>query len=185
MTRENLKTCIINNKNNYLNEKLLGIYLKYIFYSHEIVCNRVVPNSEIKNRPDFRIDSLKLIVEFDGYMHYNCTKTILKDNRTTKIWGELGYEVIRLPYFIQMNNQTLNIFYNILGENIDVDILSNYKLGFIDCKALRVKDFCLYGLFRFIEYLKGLDNDSVNEICGTLDDIDKSILDIINLGPKS
>lgn len=67
MTRENLKTYIINNKNNYLNEKLLGLYLKYIFYGHEIVCNRVVPNSGIKNRPDFRIDSLKLIVGFGKY----------------------------------------------------------------------------------------------------------------------
>lgn len=185
MTREDLKIYIVNNRSNYLNEKLLEIYLKYIFYNHEIIHNKVVPNSGIKNRPDFRIDSLKLIVEFDGYMHYNCTKTILKDTRVTQIWESLGYKVIRLPYFMQMNKQTLNIFYNILNENIDIDILSNYKLGFIDCKALRVKDFCLYGLFRFIEDLKGLDSDSVNEICDTLDDIDKSILYRINLGPKS
>lgn len=83
MIRVDLKNYIINN--NYLNEKLLEIYLKYIFYNHEIIHNKVVPDSGIKNRPDFRIDSLKLIVEFDGYMHYNCTKTILKDARVTQI----------------------------------------------------------------------------------------------------
>lgn len=84
-----------------------------------------------------------------------------------------------------MNNQILSIFYNILKESIDIDVISNYKLGFIDCKALRVKDFCLYELFRFIEDLKYLNSDSINEIYSTLDDTDKLVLDRINLGPES
>ena len=67
MTREDLKIYIVNNRSNYLNEKLLEIYLKYIFYNHEIIHNKVVPDSGIKNRLDFRIDSLKLIVEFGKY----------------------------------------------------------------------------------------------------------------------
>ena len=65
--------------NEYLNEKRLGLFLTSIFTDVEIISNKKVDESVLPFRPDFRIPKLKMIVEFDGFRHYNETKLILKD----------------------------------------------------------------------------------------------------------
>ena len=60
----------------------------------------------------------------------------------------MGYTVIRIPYFIQMNKQVLYNLINLGDINLDdvtIDLItSSYKDGFIDNKAVRIKDFCFY-----------------------------------------
>lgn len=172
----NLKQNLINNKNVYLTETLLYDYIKYIFKDYEIIHNKIVPNSNIKNRPDFRIESIKLIIEFDGYRHYNDSKVIVKDLETTQIWNDLGYNIIRIPYYLQMNIEVLSLLYSYINKEVDTDNISNYKNGFIDKKALRPKDFPLLGLKRFMLDYNKLSAITQNEILNTLDDIDKHIL---------
>lgn len=66
------------NKDDFLTEKILGEYLEYMF-DFDIVHDKSVPNSNIRNRPDYRIEELKLLIEFDGYRHFCNAKTILND----------------------------------------------------------------------------------------------------------
>ena len=58
-------------------------------------------------RPDYRSESLKLIVEFDGLQHYTNPVNILKDLNNTAIYEQGGYKVVRIPYFIQLTNEVV------------------------------------------------------------------------------
>ncbi len=64
-------------------------------------------------RPDYRSDSLKLIIEFDGLQHYTNPKQIEKDKANTKIYESCGYKVVRIPYFIQLSNKAVKTLFGI------------------------------------------------------------------------
>lgn len=66
-----------------------------------------------KIRPDYRSDSLKLIVEFDGLPHYKNPDSIEKDIKNQKVYEENGYKVVRIPYFIQLSNDVVEKLFNV------------------------------------------------------------------------
>ena len=132
----------------YLTEAKLELYLKNIFPNTNIIRDRIVPNSGIKNRPDFRIDELMLIVEFDGYGHYTKPKTILTDNMKDTTYQNMGYTVVRIPYFIQWSKELVKSLFG-----IDTTIKQTYPHGFIDKKAPLPAEFCSLGLEKFNEDL--------------------------------
>ncbi|ALY07085.1 hypothetical protein VmeM32_00096 [Vibrio phage vB_VmeM-32] len=135
----------------YLTESKLGEILNEIFPNEQIIHNKSVPNSNnSRSRPDFRIESKKLIFEFDGYSHYNQTRVIKSDRIKDDDYSSLGYTVIRIPYFVQFDFNLLEI-YNLteIVENCE-NLKSSYPHGFIDKKALLPCDFCEMGVKRFI-----------------------------------
>lgn len=69
-----------------------------------------------KIRPDYRSDSLMLIVEFDGLPHYQNPDVILKDKTNTAIYESYGYKVVRIPYFIQLTSEVVKQLFN---RNVD------------------------------------------------------------------
>jgi hypothetical protein len=66
-----------------------------------------------KIRPDYRSDSLELIVEFDGLPHYTNPLNIIKDDKNTLIYQRNGYTVVRIPYFIQLTNDAVEKIFGI------------------------------------------------------------------------
>jgi hypothetical protein len=66
-----------------------------------------------KVRPDYRSESIKLIIEFDGLQHYNNIEKIIGDIEKTKFYKELGYKVIRIPYFIQLTNKVVETLFGV------------------------------------------------------------------------
>ena len=66
-----------------------------------------------KIRPDYKSDSLKLIVEFDGLPHYTNPDSIEKDIKNQKIYEKNGYKVVRIPYFIQLSNDVVEKLFNV------------------------------------------------------------------------
>ena len=58
-------------------------------------------------RPDYRCDTLKIIVEFDGLQHYQKPDIIRKDRENQIIYEQFGYKVVRIPYFIQLTNKVV------------------------------------------------------------------------------
>lgn len=64
-------------------------------------------------RPDYRSESLKMIVEFDGLPHYTNPRNILEDKRKTELYEKDGYKVIRIPYFIQLSNEVVKALFDI------------------------------------------------------------------------
>lgn len=108
----------------------LDEYLKVIFphikdWIHDKTLGEV--NGKVyKSRPDYRSESLKLIIEFDGLQHYTKPDIIEKDFKLTEVYEQLGYKVVRIPYFIQLTNKAVKIFFGVevLEELFDEKISS-------------------------------------------------------------
>jgi len=92
-------------------------YLKVIFpqtddWIHDKALGKV--NGILyRNRPDYRSENLKLIVEFDGLQHYTNPDIIEKDIKNTKLYTSFGYKVVRIPYFIQLTNKVVKTLFDV------------------------------------------------------------------------
>lgn len=89
---------IFPNTNDWIHDKAFGI--------HEDIIN-------YKIRPDYRSDSLKLVVEFDGLPHYTNPAVIIKDDNNSNIYRQNGYKVVRIPYFIQLTNDAVEKLFGV------------------------------------------------------------------------
>lgn len=69
-------------------------------------------NIKSMRRPDYRSETLKIIIEFDGIQHYTNPDIIINDKESTKFYESLGYKVIRIPYFIQLTNKVVKQLFN-------------------------------------------------------------------------
>lgn len=109
---------IFPNTHDWIHDKAFGIHKDGI--KHKI-------------RPDYRSDSLKMIVEFDGLPHYTNPQNIIKDEKNTSIYELNGYKVVRIPYFIQLTNKAVEELFGVKVEEPLFNI--NYpSLGGISLK---------------------------------------------------
>ncbi|MBP3477346.1 MAG: DUF559 domain-containing protein [Lachnospiraceae bacterium] len=93
-------------------------YLQVIFpdtndWIHDKVIDNLPKGIKTRKRPDYRSESLKLIVEFDGLQHYTNPEKIKDDKDTIEFYEKLGYKVVRIPYFIQLTNQAVKELFNV------------------------------------------------------------------------
>lgn len=165
----------------YLNEKSLGCFLQEM-YQTDFIHDKTIPNSNSRLRPDYRNDDLKLIVEFDGYGHYTNPQVIINDIKKDNLCKELGYAVIRIPYFVQLSPNTIKHLFN-----IDYKYTQTYKHGFIDKKAVLPASYCELGIEKFkkdlykFDYIKDDIIQSLKEIKkDNLVKLPKSLLHLIN-----
>lgn len=128
----------------------LDIYLKELFpkiddWEH----NKVLPRNISKEliRPDYRSETLKMVIEFDGIQHYRDYNIILKDNRNTLYYQSLGYKVIRIPYFIQMSK---DVVYTLFNLSINEDLFKG-KESMKDLWLNTPDYMCTYGIYRMIK----------------------------------
>ena len=135
----------------YLTEEKLGAVLALLFPDKLWIRDQAIPNSGCTWRPDYRCDELKLIVEFDGFQHYTKTKQIVKDYRKDHVFNNLGYKIIRIPYFVQLSKEMIKHYFD-----IEIDEWDHYPHGFIDKKAVLPEDYCLIGVERFLDNLCNL-----------------------------
>ena len=92
----------------------LDEYLAVIFpNTNDWVHDTPIEGINSKRRPDYRSESLKLIVEFDGIPHYTMPSNIERDVENTKYYEDLGYKVVRIPYFIQLTNKAVKTLFNV------------------------------------------------------------------------
>ena len=142
----------------YLTEKKLGFVLSTL-YQKEFIHDKKVPDSYILNRPDYRNEKLKLIVEFDGIRHFTNPTTIVRDIKKDTIYKEMGYKVVRIPYFIQLNKIMINHYFNL---KVDYDI--SFKQGFINNDIILPAEYCGLGVNRFKEIMKNIPSIIYKEI---------------------
>lgn len=96
-------------------------YLKVIFpnttdWIHDKPIGAVM-DKYYKFRPDYRSETLKLIVEFDGLPHYKDPAIVYSDVEKTKLFESLGYKVVRIPYFIQLTNEAVKTLFGVDVED--------------------------------------------------------------------
>lgn len=88
-------------------------YLEVIFPDvTDWIHDKAIGNGSRK-RPDYRSESLKLIIEFDGVPHYTNPEKIRQDEENTVFYQMLGYKVVRIPYFIQLTNSAVKTLFGI------------------------------------------------------------------------
>ncbi|MCM1139787.1 MAG: endonuclease domain-containing protein [Muribaculum sp.] len=93
-------------------------YLNVIFPEvDDWIHNKTIKDSDGKSltrgKPDYHSPSLKLVVEFDGVLHYQKPDNIIRDINNTRLYESLGYKVIRIPYFIQLSNSAIKDLFGI------------------------------------------------------------------------
>lgn len=162
--------------NNYLLEKSLGKYLKEIF-KVEWIHNRKFLNYNF--RPDYRNDNLKCAIEFNGYLHYTLAKTIIDDERKELIIRNSNYNLIIIPYWIQLTSN-VNQF---LFKNSN-DYSNGYPNGFISKNCVLPANFCSLGIYRFRKELESFPTKIQNEVIYSIKEKIKELNDIRLVIPK-
>lgn len=130
-------------------------YLKVIFpqvddWIHNKTIGKV-NGINYRNRPDYRSVKLKLIIEFDGPHHYKKPDNIEKDIRTTELYKSFGYNVVRIPYFIQLSKKAIKTFFNVdLSEDLFDETISSLGIKAQNTPAY----LCPAGVKRMAEEFK-------------------------------
>lgn len=102
----------------------LDTYLNIIFpeiddWVHDKCIDCLPQGIKSRRRPDYRSEKLKLIVEFDGLLHFQNPEIILKDAESTKFYNSIGYKIVRIPYFIQLTNKAVN---KLFGRDVSASL---------------------------------------------------------------
>ena len=125
------------------------IHNKYMKINNEYVINRM--GSKI--RPDYMCEELKMVVEFDGepWMgggHYTDPNVALKDLENKAILEDLGYKVIRIPFYVQLDNDAIEYYFGVkyTGDPL-YDMYYDHGFIFPECKTPAY--FCMEGLKKF------------------------------------
>lgn len=108
----------------------LEIYLKTIFpNTNDWIHDKAIGEfngEKYRKRPDYRSESLKLIIEFDGLQHYTKPDIIEKDKLNSELYQRFGYTVVRIPYFIQLSNKAVKKLFDIeVTEELFDDSISS------------------------------------------------------------
>ena len=90
----------------------LDEYLAVIFPEIDDWVHDKAFSKTVRTRPDYRSDTLKLIVDFDGLPHYMNPDVIRKDIENTKVYEHAGYTVVRVPFFILLTAQAILKLFN-------------------------------------------------------------------------
>ena len=165
----------------YLTEEWLGKILDALYPHQDWLYDKKfkVDAEDGKNfnfRPDYCCHALKLCVEFDGPDHFTKANVIQADNRKKVILEELGYRVVRIPYFVQLNSETIRFFFGVVA-----DFSYDFEHGFISNNVTLPANFCEQGVWKFKDFLYTLARAEENGICkNVLEPIKKSLLNKID-----
>lgn len=101
-----------------------------------------------RNRPDYRSEKFKIIIEFDGLQHYTKPDVIERDLKTTELYKNLGYKVVRIPYFIQLSNKAVKTLFGLdVSEELFDEAVPSLGVGGQNTPAY----LCPAGLKRMAE----------------------------------
>ena len=146
-------------------------YLKVIFPeipTKEWIHDKTIEGSNHRSRPDYRCESLKLIIEFDGVQHYQKPDRIRRDYENQRFYEELSYKAVRIPYFIQLSN---NVVKSMFGRDID-ESLFDESIPSLGIKGRNTPAYCCpegikrmarefnYYPEQYISNLKALKNEN-------------------------
>ena len=157
------------NENNGLNKCLEKLFPNNIFIHDKYlkIDNKYITNvCNQKIRPDYICHELKLVVEYDGFQHYTDPLVIIKDKYNIEILKSLGYTVIRIPYYIQLDKYTIKHYFDLDYNNILYETYNDH--GFIHPLATLPSYFCEHGINKFKYDLKTLPKNIVDCIINSL-----------------
>ena len=112
-------------------------------------------------------DGREIAVEFDGDQHYRDTLVMKLDLEKEDLADEAGIEVVRIPYWVQLTDDTAKHYFDDLFDGIHIE--QDYPHGFIKSKIFPAS-YCALGVERFMAELHDLPYDIFVEILMNLFD---------------
>lgn len=97
--------------------------------------------------------------EFDGPTHFNRTKTQMRDLQLSEYCSENDVVLIRIPYFIQIDDDTICwLFGRDFANHHDLlgKVESSYPHGFIDKECVLPGDYNAFGVKLFLDICDSL-----------------------------
>ena len=123
-----------------------------------------VPGTRKRWDMEFVRNGQTSVVEFDGDRHYRDSLTINADRKKDAIAKKLGYKTIRIPYWVQLTNETF-LYYFGFQENI----IQDFPHGFIKSKIFPAS-YCEMGIERFNNELNKLPINTKIDVISSLKD---------------
>lgn len=105
----------------------------------------------------FERADVRYLVEFDGAQHYTDFQEIKRDERKVLKANTYAFpevKVVRLPYWVQLNTQTFEHYFEFSHE-----IETDFAHGFIDSGAALPAAFHYLGYLRYVAELRTLPQD--------------------------
>lgn len=112
-------------------------------------------------------DGREIAVEFDGDQHYRDTLVMKLDLEKEDLADEARIEVVRIPYWVQLTDDTAKHYFGDLFDGIHIE--QDYPHGFIKSKIFPAS-YCALGVERFMAELHDLPYDIFVEILMNLFD---------------
>lgn len=144
-------------KESNLNRTGLDVYLKFIYpevtdWIHDKPLGRI-NGKYYRYRPDYRSESKKLIVEFDGLPHYKNPDVIFGDRQKNEVYKSAGYKVVRIPYFIQLSNEAISVLFE---RTVDIPMFDECEYPSLGINGRNTPAFlCPLGIYRMAaDFLK-------------------------------
>lgn len=77
------------------------------------VYNKGIPGIKSRKRPQWRSESLKMIVECRGLDTYKNPLLLKEDEERRDFFGSEGYKTVSIPYFIQLTNRVVKTLFGV------------------------------------------------------------------------
>ena len=123
-----------------------------------------VPGSRRRWDMAYELNEKISVVEFDGDAHYWNSLKIKVDAEKDEAAKKLGYDIVRIPYWIQLTNETLKFFFN-----LEAEIKQDFPHGFIATKIFPAS-YSELGIERFRNELESLPEDIRTAVVKSLSD---------------
>lgn len=148
----------------FLTEAKLATAIEQLVGGDWVGTQVTLPGSRSRWDVAFRHGGSQVLVEFDGDEHYRDSLKIKADQKKNSLALTTGNKVVRIPYWVQLNNVTAEYY---LG--ISADIRQNFQHGFITTKIFPAS-FCELGIDRFKRELDGLPTEVREAVINSLRD---------------
>jgi len=112
----------------------------------------------------YQIQGHTTVVEFDGDQHYWDSLKIKVDSEKDAVARSLGYSVVRVPYWVQLTNETALHYFGVQAQ-----ISQDFPHGFITTKIFPAS-FSAMGVSRFSRELSALPESTRNAVLSSLRD---------------
>ena len=112
-------------------------------------------------------DGREIAVEFDGDQHYRDTLVMKLDLEKEDLADEAGIEVVRIPYWVQLTDDTAKHYFGDIFNGIHIE--QDYPHGFIKSKVFPAS-YCALGVERFMAELHDLPEKEFVEVVTNLFD---------------
>ncbi len=166
--------------NKPLRDNEMASILKKLFPGHELPqkqsCLKDLHGKTVKTKsghriqPDFILDAHRTIIEIDGQNyrvgHYTSAKTCIDDLEKDEKYKELGWKVIRIPAYIQLDKEMIK---HLFGIDYSEDLYPMcHQHGFLHEQISLPADFCNLGLARFYKEMDAWPDVVKDKILDTL-----------------